>query len=324
MARAARRYLVEEPEREHQGVRTLVGLPFMIEKLLTPLGLNASFSWFILRVNKRRLRPSANGDVDLLAGPLEWNDPREYLARWEQEKRSKRDWHPTWPAFLAALKLANDGGIRWPPPMNHLVALEAKCAYLHPQAEEISRGGLKSTKTSRQNVRRTQRQIQGLVEMGFDRIALLDIIANPPVSGLDGQAWIVALDVADLSMKAMLPDLRRRLPVDCPAGHFVWSAGAIVGGDESRRGAGSPIELRPAIQNPLLQGNEEVKAHRFETDANLRREFGKIPAPLNLRVIFADCEKCGQLHSGVDACEVQTKPNSRFPANGQTSRNAAA
>jgi hypothetical protein len=58
--------------------------------------------------------------------------------------------------------------------------------------------------------------------MGFDRVALLDIIANPPVSGIDGQAWFTAFNVADLSMQAFLPDLKSRLPLNSPAGHFVW------------------------------------------------------------------------------------------------------
>jgi hypothetical protein len=53
----------------------------------------------------------------------------------------------------------------------------------------------------------------GLLEMGFDRVGLLDIIANPPVSGVDGGAWMVALDVADRSRRAMLPD--RAVELEC-------------------------------------------------------------------------------------------------------------
>jgi hypothetical protein len=44
--------------------------------------------------------------------------------------------------------------------------------------------------------------------MGFDRVALLDIIANPPVSGDDGQAWLIAADVAGRSSQAMAAELK--------------------------------------------------------------------------------------------------------------------
>jgi hypothetical protein len=297
----SRRYLVEDPEREREGVQTLVGVPFILEGLLSPLGLNPYFAWFLLGVNKRRLRASANGDIDLLAGPLEWKDPNQFFSKLEEEKRIKQGWHPTWPPIFAALRLANEGGIRWPPPLNYLVAIEAKCAYLNPQADAISRENLRSTKTSKQKIVHTRAQLRDLLRMGFDQVALLDIIANPPVSGLDGQAWFIAAEVAERSRRAMLPNLENRLPDNSPFGHFVWSSGAVVGGDESRRGAGCPVQLRPAVQNPLL-GGAEVKASRREVEENLRIELERIPAPHNLRVILRDCGKCGQLHSDVSSC----------------------
>jgi hypothetical protein len=143
--------------------------------------------------------------------------------------------------------------------------------------------------------------------MGFDRTILLDIIANPPVSGPDGQAWFTALDVSDLSRRALDYDLKNRLPANSRAGHFVWSIGSVVGGDETRRGAGSPIELQSGVHNPLLK-DEAVKARRSEINESLHNELGKLTAPRNLRAVFLDCEKCGQIHADVDMCRPSFTP----------------
>lgn len=78
---------------------------------------------------------------------------------------------------------------------------------------------------------------------GLNEVALLDIIANPPVSVPDGGAWISALAMATGSTTAMASTLNRRLPERCDVGNWVWSSGAVVGGYEFQRGAGCPQEL---------------------------------------------------------------------------------
>jgi hypothetical protein len=65
-------YLTELLQREHEACRRLVQLPFLSERLFGSLGLQGSFSWFLLQVEKERLIPSFRGDVDILAGPLSW------------------------------------------------------------------------------------------------------------------------------------------------------------------------------------------------------------------------------------------------------------
>lgn len=196
--------------------------------------------------------------------------------------------------------MAEKGSIKWPPSTNKLVAIEAKCAYLSPQATDISRENFDSEETSQSKAAHTRAQIVSLLRMGFDRVALLDIIANPAVSGLDGQTWITALNVADLPQCALVSGLKNRLPVNSPAGHYVWSIGSVADG-RTERGAGSPVELQLAMQNPLLK-DEEVKACRTAINERLHHELGKLPAPRNLRAIFVDCEKCGQIHSDLKIC----------------------
>ncbi len=297
----SRRYLVEEPKREREAVRILLDLRWILGRMLGPLGLHAGFSWFMLGIGKNRLCDFAEGDVDILAGKLEWAEPNEFEAVLASELKGKADWHPSNVEFLAALKCAASGGIKWPPSTSWLVAIEAKCAYLHPQADRIALESFKSTKASPQKVRHVQAQVQNLMDMGFDRVALLDIIANPPVSGADGQAWLVAADLADQSMRTFSATLKRRLSLESAAGHYVWSIGAVTGGDEGRRGAGSPTEFRPARDNPFLS-NPEVRARREQVEQRLREVFMRLPRPLNLRVIASECELCRQVHFESTAC----------------------
>jgi hypothetical protein len=303
---STRGYLIEEPEREHDAVRALVQLRFIAEKILCPLAINVYFCWFILRLRKDRLLPARVGDIDLLAGLLEWNDPNEFPLRFEEAKRQWPQWHESHAAFFAAQTLANEGRIKWPPPTSHLVAIEAKCAYLNPAATDVRLESFKSTKMSKAKIAHTRAQIRDLLDMGFDRVALLDVIANPPGGGADGQAWLAAGSLADDSRRVLMPALARRLSSDTAAGHWVWSAGAVLGGNESQRGAGYPLEVRTAVQNPLLS-DRRGSSRRKQLEEKLRSEFENLPAPLNLDVVFVDCDRCRKIHHGSELCDCKVQ-----------------
>ncbi|MGO9272419.1 MAG: hypothetical protein ACLQOO_19685 [Terriglobia bacterium] len=257
----------------------------------------------MLEVQKSRLLPSTIGEIDVLAGRLEWNDLSEFertLAAVKEEVKGKGHPSNTW--FLAALRLANAGGLRWPPPTDWLVAIEAKCAYLSPQADSISREHVKSTKASAQNVAHLRRQVYGLLEMGFNRVALLDVIASPPASGQSGGAWVTAAGIADETRRAMLHDLDKRLPAASPAGHCVYSIGAVAGGDEASRAAVSADWRRPALDNPLLVSDPVVRGHRKLVEENLVKIFDALPKPPNLRAVYCDCLDCRQVHPEGKPC----------------------
>jgi hypothetical protein len=193
--------------------------------------------------------------------------------------------------------LARAGGIAWPPSASHLVGLEAKCAYLDPCAGRISSDVLRSTKLSTKKVAKLRRQIESLLEMGLDEVALLDVIANPPVSGPDGGAWISSLAVAAESAAAMASTLNRRLPEESDAGHWVWSCGAVVGGYEFQRGAGCRQELRPSKGNGRLESSSVVGGLRHELERNLRIVFSQFATPLVFPAVFVDCRDCGAVHA---------------------------
>jgi hypothetical protein len=293
----ARGYLIEMSEREHEACRRLVQLPFLSERLFGAFGLQAEFSWFLLQVEKERLLPSSYGDIDILAGPLTWSDPEAFRALVSEERAHDRlGRHDSWNYKLAAMRLARAGGIVWPPSMARLVAVEAKCAYLDPRAERISKDALKSTKSSAAKVNKVRRQVHSLLNMGFDHAVLLDIIANPPVTGPDGGAWISALGVASESVAAMSTLLNERLPQECEVAHWVWSGGAVIGGDELHRGAGCPLELRASRGNSQLLTSTTTQSVRREMESRLAALLSEFPIPVSFPVVFADCRVCGTLH----------------------------
>jgi hypothetical protein len=316
MSSPYQRYLVEQPEREREAVRIFMENGIADEVLVPLGGLHSGFAWFILQVRKDRLRSSAIGDIDILAGRLDWAEPGEFERLYAEEEQlcAQRDrqsteklgrtvrCHPTNVELFTALKLAMKGDVKWPPATDQLVAIEAKCAYLSPKAKSISREYLKSTKTSKRKVGKVREQVRDLLESGFNRVALLDVIATPPASGLDGQVWLTAAAVADDSRRAMQKDLEKRLPQGSPAGHYVWSLGAVVGGDERMRGASSVMELGPARENPLLSNDPRVRARRCEVDENLGKLFASLTKPLKLRVVYLDCPECKRIHHLDDAC----------------------
>jgi hypothetical protein len=222
----------------------------------------------------RRLSASFEGDVDLLGGRLEWAHSEEL-----------------------------QGDIKWPPSMNYLVAIDAKCAYQDPDAAVISPETLKSTKASPQKTKRIRQNIDQLIDMGFDRVALLDLIANPPVGGPGSGGWLNALAVAGLSMEAMAPVLKGRLPSETRAGRFVLSIGAVEGGLEDKRGAISTRMLREA----RLAATGEVQIYRKEVEDNLLKVLADLPRPKvvcdrdrlddsYVSFVFDDCVKCGKVH----------------------------
>lgn len=310
-------YLVAMPEREHEACRRLLQLYFLSDRFLASLGLQSLFSWSILQIRKELLVPSLRGDVDILAGRLSWSETHVFDDLVSEERANdKVGRHDSWNYEIAARRLAHEGGIKWPPSTDHVIGVEAKCAYLDPSAERISAETLRSTKTSSGKTEKLRRQVDSLLEMGLNHAALLDIIANPPVSGPDGGAWISSLGVAATSIEAMFPVLEQRLRQDCEAAHWVWSIGSVVGGDEFHRGAGAPMELRSSRGNSLLANAVATRLMREEMEHHLIAMLSKFPTPFGFPAIFVDCKVCGTLHGiSWDGAACQT---TRVASNGAT------
>jgi hypothetical protein len=141
-----------------------------------------------------------------------------------------------------------------------------------------------------------RKQVQSLLDIGFNHAVLLDIIANQPVSGPDGGAWISALAVATESTVAMSSILDKRLPEECEAAHWIWSSGAVVGGDEFHRGAGAPQELRLRKGNSRLASAIANRSIREKMERHLKALLSNIATPTVFPAIFVDCNTCGAIH----------------------------
>jgi hypothetical protein len=288
-------YLIESPQGEHAAIRKLEGLLCMLDQFFASLNLNPYYCWFLLEIEMGDLVESFKGDVDILIGRLNVKNPEDFQAALAKFSRELPSAHPTWHDNLAAIEIAERGGIEWPPRTDYLVGIETKCLRLDPTAKRISEDAVKSRKSSRQAVRKIRLKIDRLLEMGFDRVALLEFIANPPASGVDSRAWSLASKIASASEKAAASVFQNRLAEDSVAGHWVCSIGSVAGGDETLRGAGGATEYRGVKDN--LRINDPRKAiRRQEMETNLRAVLGALPAPRSFPVLFINCKPCGSLH----------------------------
>jgi hypothetical protein len=266
-----KKYLVElSQERESEAVKRFLELSFISEKFFKSLGLVPSFSWYLLQIRIEQLLSSMKGEVDILAGRLNRTD---------------------------------SGGFEWLPSTDYLIGIEAKCSYLPVEAKEITAETIKSKKSSPKKIRKIQLEIERMLQMGFDKVALLDIIANPPASGIHGEAWEKAANVSNASLEEMLPILQKRLPENSPAGHWVFSLGSVIGSDETKRGSLTLENLRRPSENPYLQKDPETRSRRKEIEKGLSIIFSKFPSSHRFPVIFIDCRSCGKIHKMEDLCK---------------------
>lgn len=239
---------VDSQERENAAVQYLCDTPFLLNDLLGPLGLHPNFYWVLLQVPHGKLVTGRFGDVDLMAGPL---------------------------------RLATKDGFEWPPMLDQLVAIEAKCAYRSPTEPAV-----KAQKASAGNVRQVRTQLEELWRfVPFNRVALLDIVINPPSGGMDGQAWARAAAAAADSLDLMRRTLADRLPAESGFGHLAFSWGSVVGADERQRGSGTPLQWREARENPYLC-EPDVQQRRRELESNLKQILSAWPSAPRMPAIL--------------------------------------
>jgi hypothetical protein len=143
-----------------------------------------------------------------------------------------------------------------------------------------------------------RKQIARNLNLGLDRVALVDIIVHHPTDGIDGAAWMGAGEQALGSLAEMRPALAERLPTDSLAGQFAWSVGSVVGGDERIRGAGAPILLRPVQAN-------SCRARRGDLERGLRKILSALPQPQCWPAAFLDCRACNRIHAMDAVCASQ-------------------
>ncbi len=208
---------------------------------------------------------------------------------------------------VAADIVAWNGGLSWPPKTDYLAGIEVKCSRLSldvdPFKEDLDASDMKSTKSSRQKTKKIRLEVDKLESLGFDRVGLLEIIANPPADGINLNAWAVASAIADRTEKAMEKIINNRLPPDSIAGHWVYSFGAVAGGDELMRGSGYTNQYRIPKKNNFVISSD-IEARRRMMEHNITSILSKLPNPNSLPALYINCRSCGAIHLCAmdDAC----------------------
>lgn len=132
-----------------------------------------------------------------------------------------------------------------------------------------------------------------LISLGCDRVALLDLIANPPADGINMEAWHNASVIALRTESAMAEVLSNRLLPDCTAGHWVYSVGAVAGGDETVRGSGLPQQYREA--RPTARSGIS-EAQRTELNGAIVDILSRVSPPYFLPAVYMNCRLCKRIH----------------------------
>lgn len=296
-------YLIES----NQGERTfLAGLGWSwdcLAPILRSFGIHPHCCWALIEIDMKELVPSLKGDVDILIGSIGWKDPQlfehalqEHLAMLKSYPRNALIQFMA-PDNFVADQLAERGELVWPPKPDYIGGIEVKCSRLNtgvnPLRAAITVADMKSTKASSRKQRKIRLEIEKLNRLGCDRVALLDLIANPPADGINIGAWHNASVIASKTEDAMRQVFANRLPAQCAAAHWVYSVGAVAGGDETVRGSGLPQQYR---EGQPFAGSLMSDTQRTELNEAIVDILSRVTPPYFLPAVYMKCRSCKQLH----------------------------
>ena len=162
-------------------------LEIYMPSLLGALGI-AGPSWCGLSLPRKDvLDLELDGDIDIIAGPLEFDvGPGEWQKRLDEESRRM-------PLAMAhhlveeqcVVRAAKDGLIRWPPRLDHLAGCEAKVSWFDSDQDAWHA-------THMGESRRVKGQLKVLLRYGFDRVAFLHLGATKPRTLEAVNPWLLA------------------------------------------------------------------------------------------------------------------------------------
>lgn len=246
--------------------------------LLCELGL--SFGWWCALWPRRDdiFGDGADGDVDLVAGPLTFDfDDAEMdrRVRAEAERRPLATNHGV-VRSIAIGNAAREGHVVWPPSTDVVVACEVK-------ASRYDERGWRTTHLGESA--RVKGQLRYLLGHGVDRVALLHLCATKPRDASTGNPWLAAgKDVEDALASMQLIFAPEELPT---CGYFAAVLGAVERGEEHFEGAGSGLVV--AQRATETEGRAEGVSWRVR----LRDRLRAMACPTTLRTFIRRCEKCG-------------------------------
>jgi hypothetical protein len=278
-------YLAEAEHAEHEMLACFHEYVDHFRDVMDAFGIVWRHAWYLVEFPTEALVPGIVGEVDILTGPLEPEDPDQFHEVLHACQKSMPDAPAQFHLNFAAMSLAFEGGLRWPPSVDYLVGAEVKSSYLPMNAQAISLDEMKSTKTSQQDVRKIRRSIDKLQKLGLNKVGLFELLATPPADGIGSRPWSIASQVAGKTLEVMGEVFAQRLPEDSPAGHGVVSISGIKGREEFASGSTSFDIVRQPKNNPLLN-DRQIESNRTTLQRNLTSILGDLPRPRGMPPVF--------------------------------------
>ncbi|MCZ6692039.1 MAG: hypothetical protein O7H41_20830 [Planctomycetota bacterium] len=219
-----------------------------------------------------------DGDVDIMAGPLQWDlTEEEWRERIDaQARRCSLTTARSNVIDYAVLRAAAEGKIKWPPDLGFLVACEVKASRFQPED-----GIWRSTHTG-EGIR-VKGQLQLLLDRGIDNVAFLHLGATKPKEGPAINPYLQAAgDAADAEDQFPRVYNPPSLPL---SGYFTSTLGAVDFALENESGAGGVIRvLQDCRPNPV--GPQPWRA-------KLSEHLTKLPQPTVPCFFILPCPRCG-------------------------------
>lgn len=237
-------------------------------------------SWCgLFLARKDILDPNLNGDIDFIAGPLEFNvDSNEWQKRIDAEARRM----PLAAARQSVIdqcmmQAAQDGLICWPPRVEYLAACEVKVSWFDGEegrwhATHMGEG------------RRVKGQLKILLRYGFNRVAFFHLGATKSRMIDEVNPWLLASHDASASQRTfelLFP------PTDMPiCGYFQTVVGSVPFATEEKAGAGGRLVV--------CQPSSPIDGHSQQWRERFLQRLSQLPPPRSCRVYLRDCARCGR------------------------------
>lgn len=289
------KYLVENPEREHEILERFDQFLDQVSPFLLSFGIRPLHSWYLIEIQMEQIVAGMKGDVDILVGDFEPASPELYEKSLNKIKALDPNMNQHRFHHLAAIDLAWQGGLKWIPSLDYLVGIEVKCCYLPWDAPGISDDEMRSRKASKSDVKGIRKQVDKLLTLGFNKVGLFEFVINPPSNGIDNQPWNAVARTVGRSMDTMKKIFSERLPENSTAGHGASSFGGVFGREEHQSGVYEYPIFRVARSNPHLAQEGSVKANQREMERNLSQILQEIQPPRNTPAVFVRDRKTGEI-----------------------------
>lgn len=243
-------------------------------ELLAALGLEEGW-WCGLFLRRRDLfGDAADGDVDLIAGPLTYSmNDAEWQRLVETEQKRNPGASRSLAVALAHRRAGERGFVEWPPRLDFVVACEVKASFFTDEWKRTHEGPGEQ--------RDLLKQLRYLDEKGINRISFLHLGCTKPIEGAS-PSWLTVAEQLD---RAMLKFPKAVSDPDRRYGYFRGVMGAVPDGTEDMAGAydGLTALARAAVVNEV--GPRPWHDH-------LRMRLAALPRPAYFRTCILDCDKC--------------------------------